>query len=288
MLGALVGGLASIVGGNKARRDERKAIREQNEYNAPVNVRARAEAAGFNPLLFVGPGVGQQNVTGGSNYMGSAIASAGLALADGMDKAKMLEIERSRLAMEREKLDTLVQNATLRPRSGGIYAGNLSAPSAGGVGGSGNVGNVRGNRAADHSDKSFRLSYSEPQSVPVPLASSVQDYVTSTGQRVSVPVGPDLDEVVSGAAIEMQGAWKKHANRVYDTEKYSFGSYLNKAAEGFFMSWPGLAVPYMLADEKPGEYDAAVKRNRAKAVERYKKDKAAGKIPPLQYIKPLR
>ena len=66
--------------------------------------------------------------------MGSAIANAGLALADGMGKEEMLEIERSRLAMDREKLDALLNNATIRPKVGGIYAQRVQAPSGAGLG----------------------------------------------------------------------------------------------------------------------------------------------------------
>lgn len=159
------GGLAAasqIVGGIIGRDAEKDAIRDQNRYNSPEKVRERAEKAGFNPLLFVGPGVGQQVATG-SNIMGSSIASAGLALADGMDKAKMLEIERSRLAMDREKLDALIQNATIRPKSGGIYAGNVSAPSAGGVGSAGNVSQGVRRAAVAGSD-----SVSAAGDIPVP------------------------------------------------------------------------------------------------------------------------
>lgn len=132
---AVIAAGASLLGGILGRNSEKKAIAAQNEYNKPVNIRARAEEAGFNPLLFVGAGVGQQTATGGSNIMGSAIANAGLALADGMDKEKMLEIERARLAMDREKLDALLNNATIRPKVGGIYAQRVQAPSGADLGG---------------------------------------------------------------------------------------------------------------------------------------------------------
>ena len=78
----LLGVAGSLLGGILGRNSERKAIAAQNDYNDPLNIRARAERAGFNPLLFVGPGVGNQMATGGSNYMGSAIADAGLMLSE--------------------------------------------------------------------------------------------------------------------------------------------------------------------------------------------------------------
>lgn len=127
MIGALIGAGASLLGGALGRRDEKKAIARQNEYNEPVNVRARAEAAGFNPLLFVGPGVGQQAVTGGSNYMGSAIADAGMLLADAVAKKK--EATRvSALQQQNAELAAKVENLTLRPKVGGIYAQRQAVP----------------------------------------------------------------------------------------------------------------------------------------------------------------
>jgi hypothetical protein len=135
-MSALIAAGLSLVSGLFGKNSEKKAIKAQNAYNDPKQVRARAEAAGFNPLLFIGPGVGQQTATGGGNYMGEAIANAGLALTDGIQKKQMMDIERSRLKMDQQKLDLLIQSATIRPKSGGIYAGNVSAPSLGGVGGS--------------------------------------------------------------------------------------------------------------------------------------------------------
>lgn len=114
---AWLGAAASLIGGIMGSNAEKKGIAAQNAYNDPSQIRARAEKAGFNPLLFIGPGVGQQtSAAGASNIMGSAIANAGFVLVDGLDKVKMMEIERTRLAMDREKLDALITNTTIRPR----------------------------------------------------------------------------------------------------------------------------------------------------------------------------
>lgn len=118
--------VGSLLGGIFGRESEKDAIRDQNRYNAPDQVRARAEKAGFNPLLFVAPGVGQQTATGGGNYMGEAIANAGLALADGLHKKQMMDVEKSLLAMDRQKHDMLIQNATIWPKSGGISGQSLA------------------------------------------------------------------------------------------------------------------------------------------------------------------
>jgi hypothetical protein len=121
MLPALIGAGASLLGGILGRNAEKKAIAAQNAYNDPAQIRARAEAAGFNPLLFVGPGVGNQMTTGGSNYMGSAIADAGMQIADQMSKNRELA-RLEKLSAENKKLAEKVQNLTIRPKVGGVYA----------------------------------------------------------------------------------------------------------------------------------------------------------------------
>lgn len=128
MLPALIGAGASLIGGIFGRNAERKAIREQNEYNNPANIRARAEAAGFNPLLFVGPGVGNQMATGGANVMGSAIADAGLMLSEALAKRQDLR-KLDRLKDENQKLNQQVTDLTIRPKIGGIYAQREAIPS---------------------------------------------------------------------------------------------------------------------------------------------------------------
>jgi len=125
---ALIGAGASLLGGILGRNSERKAIAAQNDYNNPANIRARAEAAGFNPLLFVGPGVGNQMATGGSNYMGSAIADAGLMLSEALAKRQDLR-KLDRLKDENEKLSQQVTDLTIRPKFGGIYSQREATPS---------------------------------------------------------------------------------------------------------------------------------------------------------------
>lgn len=127
MLGALIGAAASLLGANRARRGEAKAIAAQNEYNKPANVRARAEEAGFNPLLFVGPGVGQQTATGGSNFMGQAIADAGLMLADKITE-RQAAVKLSKAMDDNRRLQQQLTQATIRPKVGGIYAGSEMLP----------------------------------------------------------------------------------------------------------------------------------------------------------------
>ena len=128
MIGALIGAGSSLLGGILGNRAEKKATARQNEYNKPINVRARAEEGGFNPLLWAGQGNIQTQASGGGALLGNSIANAGLAIADGLTSEKKLKIERERLEMDKTRLEKLIQNATIRPRVGGIYSGNRHTP----------------------------------------------------------------------------------------------------------------------------------------------------------------
>lgn len=126
-LSGLIGAGGSILGGILGRNSERDAIRAQNEYNKPSNIRKRAEEAGFNPLLFVGPGVGNQTATGGANFMGAAIADASAMLADKLkdDTADKLAIRN--LELQNQRLEKEIAQMTLRPKGAGVYATGVAA-----------------------------------------------------------------------------------------------------------------------------------------------------------------
>ncbi|MBY5970811.1 hypothetical protein KUV28_00565 [Ferrimonas balearica] len=112
--GSLVGGMFGSGGGK---------VRLPNY----VKLRRYMEKAGFNPLLGVGPV--SSGVSGGSNYMGSAIADAALQVADGMQRKAAQEGEAQKLREQNVQLAKKVQDLTIRPRVGGIYSGNVSTPS---------------------------------------------------------------------------------------------------------------------------------------------------------------
>ncbi len=126
--GALISGGASLLGGLFGRSSASKQQARQNEYNKPINIRKRAEEGGFNPLLWAGQGNIQMQ-PGPSGIMGSAIANAGLALADGMSEQRQLDLERTKLKQDQERLDALIEKQTIRPKVGGIYAGSQQTPS---------------------------------------------------------------------------------------------------------------------------------------------------------------
>lgn len=120
-LSALIGVGGSLLGGLFGKSSARKAQDRQNEYNSPVQVRARAEQAGFNPLLFVGPGVGQQAAPEASGHMGAAIADSSMMIANAMTGKAEEKARVDNLELQNEKLRKEINNMTLRPKTAGIY-----------------------------------------------------------------------------------------------------------------------------------------------------------------------
>lgn len=91
-----------------------------------AKIRSGAEAAGFNPLTALTQGPAGQ-VVQPENYMGNAISSAGLMLADNLTKtARAARLQK--LTGENEKLQDKVQRLTLQPKVGGVYARRESVP----------------------------------------------------------------------------------------------------------------------------------------------------------------
>lgn len=116
----VIGGIASLLGAIVGR--------PKNSYQVPdyAKIRSKAEAAGFNPLtaLQFAPGQAVQS----QNYMGQAIADAGMMLADGLAK-NGASGQVSKLQQANANLAKKVQNLTLRPKVGGIYAQRQAVPS---------------------------------------------------------------------------------------------------------------------------------------------------------------
>lgn len=121
MLGLLVGGALSLFGANKAKKDAQKATNDMNDYNNPVAIRARAEEAGFNPLLFVGPGVGNQTAPAATGQMGSAIADLGMMAAEKISGQAEAKARMQNLELQNQKLQKELTQATLRPKAAGLY-----------------------------------------------------------------------------------------------------------------------------------------------------------------------
>lgn len=95
------------------------------------NVEGLMQAADLfkiNPLTLLNAGL-SPSAMAGSNYMGSAIADAGLALADGMQRKAAEDSRIQELEKEKEELQKKVVDLTIRPKVGGIYSGNHMVPS---------------------------------------------------------------------------------------------------------------------------------------------------------------
>lgn len=120
LIAAGIGAVSSLIGGRKAAKEQRRAIAEQNAYNHPSAIRARAEEAGFNPLLFVGPGVGTQTALA-QPVMGQAIANAGLAIANGVSDWEAQRAQATALEKQNAELRKALETATLRPKVGGVW-----------------------------------------------------------------------------------------------------------------------------------------------------------------------
>jgi len=121
MLGAIIGAVGGLIGAKKAAKEQARAIADQNAYNDPAAIRARAEAAGFNPLSFIGPGVGLQTSVA-SPVMGAAIANASLALVDGLGAVQKRQAELSRLSEQNARLQKKVDAMVVRPPVPGIFS----------------------------------------------------------------------------------------------------------------------------------------------------------------------
>lgn len=157
MWGAIIGAAGSLIGGamksnaaKKAANQERKwAVEDQAEQF--VRLRAAAEKAGFNPLTALGaaPTSGMVNPTNAAqSYMGEAIATSSLMLADSMSKTaaaatgkKLQNANRANAELSRK-----LTAATLRPNMGGVFA----RPSKFGIGpnANGNATNGSSNQSA--------------------------------------------------------------------------------------------------------------------------------------------
>ncbi|MBU3036597.1 hypothetical protein [Tritonibacter mobilis] len=119
MLGGLVGGALSFLGGRSARKQQEKMYWQNRWDNLPEGIRANAEAAGFNPLVFAGPGVG--NGAGYQPTMGHELSTAGQVVTDASLALENQKIRRAELELENKRLEELVKRNTLRPSTPGVY-----------------------------------------------------------------------------------------------------------------------------------------------------------------------
>ncbi|WP_201151509.1 hypothetical protein [Rhodovulum sulfidophilum] len=149
--GSLISGGASLLGGLFGSKKKAKYV--VPDYG---KIRARAEAAGFNPLTALTSAPGAV-ASAGQNYMGQAIADAGLLLADGLAKKAEKTGELQKAREQNAQLKERVQQLTIRPRVGGIYANNVNTPSIRAA-----VGGANGKSRSSSDQASLDLSGDSP------------------------------------------------------------------------------------------------------------------------------
>lgn len=120
MLAAMAPAAKMSVIGSVAGAAINQANRNRDTYlNSPAGIRAEAEKAGFNPLLFTG--AAGSFGAGYSPTMGSNIAQ-GFALAGEQEQREMeLILQRTALEQENQRLSSLAAQNRLNVPEGGIY-----------------------------------------------------------------------------------------------------------------------------------------------------------------------
>lgn len=198
----LFSALGGIFGANKDRGEFRVHRRFEANYNDPGNIRLRAENAGFNPLLFVGPGVANYSGPGPGQFFGQAYANAGAALDEGLaalaatgrqvssgqlDQGRSRAAQATRLAQQNEVMRQTLERISLRPKVPGIFGrGGGAGAAAAGVSAMPTVNDAM----ADYSN-------------PFPVSgSSTRVGYGSHGETTYMPSASDFDEWLPATVIE--------------------------------------------------------------------------------------
>lgn len=204
LLGSIIGVGGSLLGGLLGKKSARSAEDRQNEYNKPINIRARAEEAGFNPLLFVGPGVGNQMSPGASGHMGAAITDAAMIAANEVSGRAEEKARLEQLELQNKKLRQEVNHMTLRPRTPGIY-GTGGAPTSSGL---------KSSSATGDPIRDWALTGEKPEREEMKDEAFLKN-VRVGGEDFIVPAEPDLDEFLTNLAF-MAPQKGRHAVRSFE------------------------------------------------------------------------
>ncbi|ARC90671.1 hypothetical protein [Rhodovulum sp. MB263] len=216
--GSLISGGASLLGGLFGSKKKAKYV--VPDYG---KIRARAEAAGFNPLTALTSAPGAV-ASAGQNYMGQAIADAGLLLADGLAKKAEKTGELQKAREQNAQLKERVQQLTIRPRVGGIYASNVNTPSI---------------RAAVGGEHGVPGKSRQSVSLDSPFAGDILG--PDDGNRT----GPQL------AVTKDVPAFRAFGHDFYGSGNFSTGQQIEDSiGEGpFSWLWPSLTVPDAFLNE---------------------------------------
>lgn len=262
IVAAGISAVSSLFGGRKAAKEQARAIAAQNAYNSPSAIRARAEEAGFNPLLFVGPGVGTQTALA-QPVMGQAIANAGLAIANGVSEWEEQRAQATALEKQNAELRKALETATIRPKVAGVWpSGVVAVPQTpAGIDQTVMTGKqtkiVGGDSPATTPGAKPVLPIpsrgpgaglpmgSPPNRFPtvIDLTGRIEDPTPlwqgyeDNGEVVWVPEGPDADELATGLAMAHAMGEKRRKNRDmwFTTEFWKFDP--NKR-DGYYRAGP--------------------------------------------------
>lgn len=118
--GALISGGSSLLGGLLGKKSKPYKLDGQI-WDAARGARLAADDYGFNPLTLLSiAGASGGGSYGGENFMGQAIADAGLAMSNAFTESKQAEIDR--LEAENQNLQRQNVGLAVRPKFGGIYS----------------------------------------------------------------------------------------------------------------------------------------------------------------------
>lgn len=198
---ALIGAGASLLGGlfGKKKAPDARAESRGGILGQAQGAREAAELYGFNPLTLLGVSSPLPSQQDGGNYMGAAVADAGMILADALTRQKDVgRLERAERLNEYQR--KRIADLTLRPAVPGVYGrGN-------GAGGGNAAGNHQRSVVPD-GDEIAVPSRGDFGNLD-PQSRNVSERVHSHEQFTDVPVGPDIDEVVTGVFIDANNRYK--------------------------------------------------------------------------------
>lgn len=126
IMGSLISAGSSLLGGLFNNKQRNKEL----SMSDPAYIRKRAEAAGFNPLLFT-----NQAFQNSSNVptFGSALADAGHFLGEGMLRNQEMKGEQAlritELQQQNERLTELMRRTTMAPPSRSVFERNSNGNS---------------------------------------------------------------------------------------------------------------------------------------------------------------
>lgn len=225
--GSLLGGLFGKKKTVSAQENSRQGIMGQAQ-----GARQAAAEYGFNPLTLLGvsSAIGPSQL---DNTMGQAIADAALLAADSLSGREEDKLRLENMRLENERLKAEVSNLTLRPKVGGVYAGNVMTPNAGNGGQSnennpmdvGLVSPFSARPVYSYGDLSTPVQSAVKQDVPAFRALGHDFYgsgLFSTAQQVEDSAG-DVAQAIWGA-VTVSDAWFNEA--------YKFGTRRRADYEG--------------------------------------------------------